>query len=97
MSIAIDTMDTLAGLAKIGLTDDEKQRFTRDLEGMAAFAGILAGLDTDGVAAATHSIDLHNAYREDVPIPPLPREELLANASRHDGACFLTPKVLDEG
>jgi len=40
---------------------------------------------------------MKSVYRDDVMIPSLPREELLANAPEHDGSGFLTPKVLDEG
>ena len=96
MDVTKETIEALAGLAKIGLSEAESLRFARDLSCMAAFADKLAELDVSGVAATTHSIDLQGAYRADEMIPSLPRDELLANAPGHDGACFLTPKVLDQ-
>ncbi|MCL1805726.1 MAG: Asp-tRNA(Asn)/Glu-tRNA(Gln) amidotransferase subunit GatC [Clostridiales bacterium] len=97
MAITKDTIRQIAGLAKIGLTDEEAERFARDLSKIDTFVGQVAKLETEGVAPATHSVQMKSVYRDDVMIPSLPREELLANAPEHDGSGFLTPKVLDEG
>ncbi|MCL1848970.1 MAG: hypothetical protein FWF83_04785 [Clostridiales bacterium] len=63
--------------------------------GMAAFAGKLATLDTEGIEPTTHGTQVVYAFRQDVMIPSPPREVILANAPEHDEACFLTPKVLE--
>jgi aspartyl-tRNA(Asn)/glutamyl-tRNA(Gln) amidotransferase subunit C len=97
MVVTKETVMTLAGLAKIGLSEAELERLTVEIGDMAAFAGKLAELDTEGVSAATHTVQAQSAYRDDIRIPALPREELLANAAEHDESCFLTPRVLDEG
>ena len=95
MSVTVETITTLAKLAKIGMTEDEKERFAREVGQMAAFADKLAELDTEGVAPVTHSSQMQSVMRSDMRIPALPREELLANAPEHDESFFLTPKVLD--
>jgi len=97
MTITKEAIQQIAGLAKIGLSEDEAERFALDLDKIDAYAGRIAKAGTEGVAPATHSVQMKSVYRDDVMIPSLPREELLANAPEHDGTGFLTPKVLDEG
>ena len=95
MGITQDSVTKLAGLAKIGVTQAEIQRLAGELSGMAAFAGKLATLDTEGIEPTTHGTQVVYAFRQDVMIPSPPREVILANAPEHDEACFLTPKVLE--
>ncbi|MDR0470005.1 MAG: Asp-tRNA(Asn)/Glu-tRNA(Gln) amidotransferase subunit GatC [Peptococcaceae bacterium] len=97
MIVTKETVMTLAGLAKIGLSEAELERLAAEIGDMSDFADKLAGLDTEGVTAATHTIYTQSIYRDDIRVPALPREELLANAAEHDESCFLTPRVLDEG
>lgn len=97
MTITRETVRKLAGMAKIGLSEDEAERFARDLDKTAAFVGRIAKAETEGVAPATHAAPMKSVFRDDATIPSPPREEMLANAPEHDGTGFLTPKVLDEG
>ena len=90
-----ETIQKIAGLVKINLTEGEKSRLALDIGEMACFADNLAKLDTEGVAPTTHAAQMRTVYREDAVVPPMPRDKALANAPDRDEACFLTPKVLD--
>jgi len=95
MSVTKETIEMIAGLAKIGLSRDEAERYAPEIGRIAGFADTLADLDVGNVAPSTHSVPLQSVFRDDVREVPLPREELLANAPEHDEACFLAPKVLE--
>ena len=99
MVISRETVEFLAGLAKIGLTDEEKERFSHELSCIWELVRVIDGAGTEGVASATRVAVTRasdgKALREDIVVPPPPREVILANAPEHDEACFITPKVLD--
>ena len=95
MGITRETVQRIAGLVKINLTEAETERLTREMGLLADFADKLAALDTEGIAPTSHGIYMDTVYREDEVRPAPSREEILTNAPEHDGSCFLTPKVLD--
>jgi aspartyl-tRNA(Asn)/glutamyl-tRNA(Gln) amidotransferase subunit C len=43
-----------------------------------------------------HAVEVTNVFRDDAVQPSLAREQALASAPHHDGACFLVPAVLGD-
>ena len=87
-------IEKVAKLARIELTDAEKERFSSELDAILAYVEELAAVDTEGVEPTTHVLPLALAMRADEVGEKLDRAEVLAAAPAHDGHAFIVPKVL---
>jgi aspartyl-tRNA(Asn)/glutamyl-tRNA(Gln) amidotransferase subunit C len=85
----------VALLGRLKLTADELDRMTVQLDRVLEYVDILNEVDTTSVEPMAHAIELRDVFREDVPVPSLPREDALANAPKSDGRCFVVPAILD--
>ncbi|MDR7319298.1 Asp-tRNA(Asn)/Glu-tRNA(Gln) amidotransferase subunit GatC [Brevibacillus nitrificans] len=88
-------VEHVANLARLQLTEDEAERYTKDLNAILDFAAKLNELDTSNVAPTSHATDVKNVMREDVNRPSLPREEVLKNAPDHEEGQFKVPAVFE--
>jgi aspartyl-tRNA(Asn)/glutamyl-tRNA(Gln) amidotransferase subunit C len=86
---------SIAALAHLELTGEEKQLFARQLAGVLDYARQLQALDTTGVEATSH-VTVQQAERADEPRPSLSVEEALANApdAAHEAGLFRVPRVI---
>ena len=85
------TVDHLARLARLSLTDDERQRFSGQLESILEYAEQLAGIDVEGVPPMTHA-GVRDALRPDEPRPSLTSP--LDGAPDAAAGFFRVPRVL---
>jgi len=86
----------VAALARLQLTDDELDRFTVQLGAVLDHAADVAALDTDGVPPTAHPIPLVNVLRDDVAVPGLDHDEVLAQAPAVEDGRFRVPRILGE-
>ncbi|GAC1361154.1 MAG: Asp-tRNA(Asn)/Glu-tRNA(Gln) amidotransferase subunit GatC [Acidimicrobiales bacterium] len=91
-----DDVAHVARLARLDVTDDELDQFTRELGAVLEHAADVASLDTAGVAPTAHPLDLVNVLREDLPQPSLGRDEVLAMAPAAENGRFRVPKILGD-
>lgn len=96
MAITIQDVEHIAKLARLRLTEEEKQRFQKELGTIIEYFDQLKKLNTDGVPPTTHVVPLENVLREDTVTPSLPVEEALANAPDRKGNYFRVPKVVEK-
>jgi aspartyl-tRNA(Asn)/glutamyl-tRNA(Gln) amidotransferase subunit C len=94
MSLSDDDVRKLALLARLELSDDEVKSVRPQLESIFGFVQTLSKLDTEGVEPMTTALDVDNHWRDDQPVPSLPREAALQNAPSTQGEYFLVPPVL---
>jgi len=92
--ISLDQVKHVANLARLAITEDEAEKFTKQLDAIITFAEELNELDTDNVEPTSHVLDIKNVLREDVPEPGLPREEVLKNAPEAVDGQFKVPPIL---
>ena len=85
------TMDEIEILAKLHLTEEEKEKSRQDLQQMLDYVDMLNQLDTSDVEPLTHIFPIKNVFREDV---VLEKEELLKNAPKEKDGQFLVPKTI---
>ena len=85
------TMDEIEILAKLHLTEDEKEKSRQDL---LDYVDMLNQLDTSDVEPLTHIFPIKNVFREDVVLESTPKEELLKNAPKEKDGQFLVPKTI---
>jgi aspartyl-tRNA(Asn)/glutamyl-tRNA(Gln) amidotransferase subunit C len=86
----------VARLARLGLTDDEVERFAEQLGAVLEHAADVAALDTAGVPPTAHPLPLVNVFRDDLVAPSLSRDEVLAQAPAWENGRFAVPRILEE-
>ena len=91
--ITIKDVEHVAKLARLELTDEEKEKFTHQLSDVLRHVEKMNEVDTEGVEPMNHPIDFSNVMREDVKIYENTREELMQNAPDVEGDFFKVPKI----
>ncbi|MBC7286854.1 MAG: Asp-tRNA(Asn)/Glu-tRNA(Gln) amidotransferase subunit GatC [Armatimonadetes bacterium] len=86
----------VATLARLALSDDEVQRLQYELGRILEHFQKLQELDTENVPITSHVLPMTNVYRDDVPMPSLPRQEVLANAPDQVEGFFRVPRIIEE-
>jgi aspartyl-tRNA(Asn)/glutamyl-tRNA(Gln) amidotransferase subunit C len=90
-----DEVAKVALLGRLKLSADELDRMTAQLDRVLEYVDILNEVDTQDIEPMAHPIELRDVFREDMPVPSLPREDALANAPKSDGRCFVVPAVFE--
>jgi aspartyl-tRNA(Asn)/glutamyl-tRNA(Gln) amidotransferase subunit C len=88
-------VEHVASLARLALTDDEIAQFTDELGVILEHAEDLAALDLGDVEPTAHPLPITNVVRPDEVRPPLPRDEVLAQAPAVEDGRFRVPRILD--
>ena len=94
MGISEKDVDKIARLAKLELSDEERERYASQLDSIVAYVEKLSEVDTTGVEPLAHVNDILNVWREDKSRSSLSEEEVFKNSPKHDKEFFLVPKVL---
>lgn len=95
-NIISDEMIEYVGiLAKLELSDEEKEQAKKDMGDMLDYIDMLNGLDTEGVAPVSHIFPIQNVFREDVVENVDGREKVLANAPAAKEGAFKVPKTVE--
>ncbi|MBR1568341.1 MAG: Asp-tRNA(Asn)/Glu-tRNA(Gln) amidotransferase subunit GatC [Lachnospiraceae bacterium] len=95
MTITDETIEYVGILAKLELSEEEKEQAKKDMGDMLAYVGKLNELDTDDVEPMSHTFDVHNVFREDVVTNGDDRDQMLANAPERNEDCYKVPKTFD--
>jgi aspartyl-tRNA(Asn)/glutamyl-tRNA(Gln) amidotransferase subunit C len=95
MSISREEVLHVAQLAQLALTDEEIERLTDELGQILEAVGVVAELDLADVPPTSHPLDVVNVWAEDVPIPSLPLDDVLANAPEAEDGMFRVPPWRD--
>ena len=96
MSLSKAEVEHVARLARLELSEAEKEEFTGQLNGILHFVEKLNQLDTTAVEPTAHSIPVSNIFRSDRIAPSLDPELALANAPDRLDNFFKVPKVLED-
>ncbi len=96
MSISREEVEHVAYLARVGLTEEEKQRLQGQLSDILHHVAVINQLDTEVIPPTAQVIPLQNVMRPDRPEPCYSPEEILANAPRAEDHYFKIPPVLEE-
>ncbi len=86
---------TVAALAKLSLTAEEESKMGEELNNILAFAEALQEVDTTDVPQTAHVIPMENVFRSDIPVRPMDRETLLANAPTSTGESVTVPQTFE--
>lgn len=93
--ISDETMEYVGILAKLELTEEQKQQAKKDMERMLDYIDKLNELDTSAVEPMSHVFPVHNIFREDEVTNGDDREAILANAPAQKEGAFVVPKTVE--
>lgn len=85
----------VALLARLSLTEDEKERLGKQLNTILEYIGKLNELDTFDIPPTSHVIDIKNVLREDEAKPSMPKEKALSNAPDRTEDFYRVPKIIE--
>lgn len=94
--ITAESVQHLAGLARIALTDAEVESLTSELGSILLNIAKVSEVATADVPATSHPTPLNNVMRPDVVADVLTREEALANAPEEADGMFRVSSILGE-
>lgn len=90
-----DEIEHIAFLARISLSEKDKEMFGLQLGSILRYIEKLNELDTTSVQPTSHVFSLNNVMRDDLPQPSLPREEALSNAPSRTDRFYRVPKIIE--
>ena len=93
--ISDETIEYVGILAKLELSDEEKEQAKRDIGRMLDYVDKLNELDTSGVEPLSHVFPVNNVFREDVVTNGDEREKILKNAPAEKDGAFKVPKTVE--
>lgn len=93
-TISKEQVEHVAWLARIELTEEEKQAFTKQLNEVLDYFKKINEIDTSNIEPTYHVINLANVLREDKVEPSLSKEDALRNASQKEDSFIKAPKII---
>ena len=91
--ISDETIEYVGILAKLELSEEEKEQAKKDMGSMLVYSDKLNELDTTGVEPMSHVFPVDNVFREDVVTNGDDRDEMLANAPKKKDGTYMVPKT----
>jgi aspartyl-tRNA(Asn)/glutamyl-tRNA(Gln) amidotransferase subunit C len=95
VKISLETVEYVAGLARLNLSDKEKEEMVAQMGGILEYMDKLNTLDTSGVKPLEHVEPMSNVFREDKKKASYDREKILSNAPDKDEGAFRVPKIVE--
>ncbi|MGZ3592313.1 MAG: Asp-tRNA(Asn)/Glu-tRNA(Gln) amidotransferase subunit GatC [Syntrophales bacterium] len=95
MKITREEVEYVAHLARLDFSEEEKVKFTSQLNDILLYMDKLNEADTAGIEPVSHAIALQNAFRDDTVKDSLSHELSLSNAPEVRGPFFRVPKVIE--
>ena len=91
--ITVKDVEHVAKLARLELTEEEKEKFTSQLGDVLKYVEQMNEVDTSNVEPMAHAIDFVNVMREEVVKYEQSKEELMKNAPDAEDGFFKVPKI----
>ena len=91
--ITVKDVEHVAKLARLELTEEEKEKFTSQLGDVLKYVEQMNEVDTSDVEPMAHAIDFVNVMREDRVKYEQTKEELMKNAPDAEDGFFKVPKI----
>ena len=95
MKLGYEQVRHIAWLARLGLSDEEVEKFSLQLSNILENFEILNQVETTNVLPATHTVPLQNVLRKDEVAESYSQAEILSNAPRQAEDCFEVQAILE--
>ena len=96
MHISKEEVERVAKLARLEISEGEKDAFSKQLSTILTYIEELKSWDTTGIEPTATVLEQTNVLREDRAQPSLPVEQALMNAPDSDGGYFRVPRILED-
>ena len=96
MALTIEQVRHVARLARLQMSEDEMQRMIHHLQEMVDVFDGLNRLDTEGLEPTSHSVPVHNVWRDDVAAPFPSSSAILEGSAQSRDALFIVPAILED-
>lgn len=96
MPIDRKAVDHVARLARLDLSEEERERMSVELAQILGHAEAIQELELDDIEPTSHALPLRNVMRADVVRPSLTQDEALANAPQAEGGRFRVPRIIED-
>ena len=96
MGIDRKAVDHVARLARLDLSDEERERMSVELAQILGHAEAIQELDLDDVEPTSHALPLRNVMRADEVKPSLSQDEALSSAPEAEEGRFRVPKIIED-
>ena len=96
MAIDRKAVDHVARLARLDLSESERERMQTELSHIIEHAERIQALDLDDVPPTSHAIPLRNVMRSDEVRPSLDPTDALATAPAVEDGRFKVPRILED-
>jgi len=87
-------VEYVARLARLKLSETEKEAHAEQLNKILGYMDKLNQLDTTHIKPTSHVVEMRNVFREDIVKPSLPVDNALQNAPDKKDNFFRVPKVI---
>ena len=88
-------IEKVAKLARLELSEQEKETFGNQLDQILTYMEQLNRLDTKDIEPTSHAIPVYNAFREDEARPSSPKEEVLGIGPEEEEGHFKVPRIIE--
>ena len=93
--ISDETIEYVGILAKLELSEEEKEQAKKDIGSMLDYIDKLNELDTTGIEPMSHISKLQNVFREDIVTNGDESKDTLRNAPGEKDNMFMVPKTIN--
>jgi len=95
MSLTLEEVRHVAGLARLSLSSEEEALMRTQLSAILDAMAELSRVDTSKVEPTSHAAGEAAPWRSDQVRPSLPEEKALGNAPSKVGTSFAVPKIIE--
>ena len=95
-TIDTDMVKHAAYLVRLGISEEEAQKFSGQFSSIIDYFNMLNEVNTDAIPPATEIVNAKNVLREDAVTPSMDREEFLKNVPQREGGFVKVPTVLGD-
>jgi len=95
MKINKETVEYIANLSRLVLSESEKESFQEQLDKILSYIDKLSEINTSDVGSGFSAIELKNISRKDIKKSSISQSEALSNAGKSDKGYFKVPKIME--
>jgi aspartyl-tRNA(Asn)/glutamyl-tRNA(Gln) amidotransferase subunit C len=95
LKISREEIEHIASLARLYLTEEEKELFGSQLGSILDYMEKLNELDTRDTEPTSHVLPISNVMRGDIPGHSISKEDALRNAPGHTEKFYKVPKIIE--
>lgn len=95
MTLSLKEVEHIAELARLALSDAEKERFREQLSAILDYAARLQTIDTSAIPPTASVLPVDTVLRDDIARPGLQPEQILTNAPDQEDNMFRVPVILE--